>query len=168
MYVLTDTIGDSAGRSVTLAYASDVTTVLRGWYPEAPVEIFDAIAELQTALNNGEPTDAYETYLGITVEHAPDHKPFTALVEVTGDGGQSWSPGITVTGEAELVEAKATVYAATATQAAQFVAANVHPNTGPGESWRIRVWPGDDADTSPAPAAICYPDEVAAPDEVSE
>ncbi|WP_324667184.1 PhiRV1 phage protein [Mycobacterium canetti] len=47
-----------------------VAEVIRPWFPDAPLEVREAITRLQAALDRGEPTVEYEAFLRIGIEHA--------------------------------------------------------------------------------------------------
>lgn len=67
MLTITDTAGTSG--SVTVE-SHDVADAIRPWYPEATDEVYQAIEELQAALNRNEDTGGMCEYLSITIERA--------------------------------------------------------------------------------------------------
>lgn len=62
------TITDTAGTSGSVTVES--YDAIRPWYPEAPDEVYQAIEELQAAIDRNEDTGGLTQYLAITVEHA--------------------------------------------------------------------------------------------------
>lgn len=63
MFTITDNI---TGQAVTVEYF-DIAESITPWYPEAPVEITEAIAALETAVTRGESTHELEALLDVTV-----------------------------------------------------------------------------------------------------
>lgn len=63
-YTITDTI---TGQSVTCA-TYDVADAIRGWFPEAPADVAEAIENLQDALLRGAYEGDYAEYLAVRVE----------------------------------------------------------------------------------------------------
>ena len=63
MFTITDNI---TGQAVTVEYF-DIAEAIAPWYPEAPVEITEAIATLETAVTRGESTHELEALLDVTV-----------------------------------------------------------------------------------------------------
>ena len=47
----------------------DIIDTITPWYPGAPEEITQAIADLQEAVLTGQPTDALTAYLDISILH---------------------------------------------------------------------------------------------------
>lgn len=62
------TIRDVAGTGgrVTVDRAG-AATAIQGWYPEAPTEVTEALAQLQSTLDRGEYTGGLEAFLGIAI-----------------------------------------------------------------------------------------------------
>jgi len=66
------TIIDKTGNAAPTTVAKDgIAETLLSWYREAPADVVDAVAELQTALDRGEPTGELEEYLSITIIRQP-------------------------------------------------------------------------------------------------
>jgi len=63
MFTITDNI---TGQTVTVE-RFDIAESITPWYPEAPVEITEAIATLETAVTRGESTHELEALLDVTV-----------------------------------------------------------------------------------------------------
>lgn len=66
MITITDEAGTSG--SVTVESAGEIADAIRGWFPEAPAEVYEAIDKLQGNLVSGSYTGDWETYLAVSVE----------------------------------------------------------------------------------------------------
>lgn len=66
-FTITD---DNTGATATFDTRADyLADVIGPWYPEAPAEVTDAIADLERQLTNGEHPEA-AGFLAVTVERA--------------------------------------------------------------------------------------------------
>lgn len=63
MITITDTITSATATVETY----EVAETIAAWYPEAPAETIAAIADLETALLRGTPTDDLEAFLSVSV-----------------------------------------------------------------------------------------------------
>lgn len=64
-FIITDEAGTSG--TVTVADRAEVVGAIRGWFPDAPPEVREALDELDDRLVRREYTGDLEAFLGITV-----------------------------------------------------------------------------------------------------
>lgn len=66
-YLITDEAGTSG---TVIVHPDELVDVLRGWYPDAPADVDDALTDLADALHDGVDHDPPATFLGVRVEIA--------------------------------------------------------------------------------------------------